>query len=106
MNDVIEVVNDDQRQLKTIGHISYFLHAIVAVGAVLPSYQPGVRMTDLGERGRSSLPDYAIDAVREAPRDALEGLKRPPGRRWLSSAEVGLIAYLKSKPKRRTTAKA
>ncbi|MBC7735078.1 MAG: NAD(P)/FAD-dependent oxidoreductase [Bacteriovorax sp.] len=37
-----------------------------AVGAVLPSYQPGVRMTDLGERGRSSLPDYAIDAVREA----------------------------------------
>ena len=47
-----------------------------------------------------------IDAVREAPRDALEGLKRPPGRRWLSSAEVGLIAYLKSKPKRRTTAKA
>ena len=47
-----------------------------------------------------------IDAVREAPRDALEGLKRPPGRRWLSSAEVGLIAYLNSKPKRRTTAKA
>ena len=37
-----------------------------AVGAVLPSYQPGVRMTDLGERGRASLPDYAIDAVREA----------------------------------------
>ena len=37
-----------------------------AVGAVLPSYQPGVRMTDLGERGRSSLPEYAIDAVREA----------------------------------------
>ena len=37
-----------------------------AVGAVMPSYQPGVRMTDLGERGHSSLPDYAIDAVREA----------------------------------------
>ena len=37
-----------------------------AVGAVMPSYQPGVRMTDLGERGRASLPDYAIDAVREA----------------------------------------
>ncbi len=46
-----------------------------------------------------------IEAVRDAPRDALDGLKRPPGRRWLSSAEVGLIAYLKSKPKRRTPAK-
>jgi len=42
MNDVIEVVNDDQRQLKTIGHISYFLHAIVAVGAVLPGVQGSV----------------------------------------------------------------
>jgi len=42
MNDVIEVVNDDQRQLKTIGHISYFLHAIVAVGAVMPGVQGSV----------------------------------------------------------------
>ncbi len=41
MNDVI-VVNDDPRQLKTIGHISYFLHAVVAVGAVLPGVQGSV----------------------------------------------------------------
>ena len=41
MNDVI-VVSDDQRQLKTIGHISYFLHAVVAVGAVLPGVQGSV----------------------------------------------------------------
>jgi DNA topoisomerase-1 len=47
-----------------------------------------------------------IDAVRDSPRDALDGLKRPPGRRWLSSAEVGLIAYLKVKPKRRKAASA
>ena len=33
-----------------------------AFGSVLPSYKPGVRLTDLG----SSLPDYAIDAIREA----------------------------------------
>jgi hypothetical protein len=32
------------------------------VGGVIPSYQPGVRMTDL----RMCLPDYAIDAIREA----------------------------------------
>ena len=31
-------------------------------GAVLPSYTPGVRLGDLG----TSLPDYAIDAIREA----------------------------------------
>ncbi|WP_019560554.1 MULTISPECIES: hypothetical protein [Caldimonas] len=28
--------------LRTLGHISYALHAIVAVGAVIPSFQPGV----------------------------------------------------------------
>jgi len=38
----------------------------VAFGNVLPSYKPGVRLTDLGARERSSLPDYAIDAIREA----------------------------------------
>ncbi len=37
-----------------------------AFGIVLPSYQPGVKLTDLGARGRAALPDYAIDAVREA----------------------------------------
>ena len=31
-------------------------------GSVLPSYKPGVHLTDLA----SSLPDYAIDAIREA----------------------------------------
>jgi hypothetical protein len=37
-----------------------------AFGSVLPSYKPGVRLTDLGARGNASLPGYAIDAVREA----------------------------------------
>ena len=40
MNDIVEV--PDQQQLKTIGHISYFLHAVVAVGAVLPGVQASV----------------------------------------------------------------
>ena len=35
-------------------------------GNVLPSYKPGVHLTDLGERGNESLPDYAIAALREA----------------------------------------
>jgi uncharacterized FAD-dependent dehydrogenase len=35
-------------------------------GKVLPSYRPGVRLTDLAQRDRSSLPGYAIEAIREA----------------------------------------
>ena len=41
MNDVIEV-SDSQQSLKTVGHISYFMHAVVAVGAVLPGVQASV----------------------------------------------------------------
>jgi uncharacterized membrane protein len=41
MNDVIDMDQRD-RALRTIGHISYLLHAIVAVGAVVPSFQPSV----------------------------------------------------------------
>jgi len=37
-----------------------------APGSVLPSYTPGVLMTDLAEPGNISLPDYAIAAIREA----------------------------------------
>jgi uncharacterized FAD-dependent dehydrogenase len=36
------------------------------LGKVEPSYKPGVHLTDLGERGRESLPTYAIEAIREA----------------------------------------
>ena len=41
MNEIIEV-DPRQQNLKTVGHISYFLHAVVAVGAVVPGFQPGV----------------------------------------------------------------
>jgi len=43
MNQVIEQPGSAlENHLRTIGHISYALHAIVAVGAVLPGVQPGV----------------------------------------------------------------
>ena len=42
MNDVIEIADHDRRPLKTLGHISYLLHTIVAVGAVLPTMQASV----------------------------------------------------------------
>jgi uncharacterized membrane protein len=43
MNEVIDM-NDKQESLKTVGHISYLLHTIVAVGAVFPVAQASVAL--------------------------------------------------------------
>lgn len=37
-----------------------------ALGGVLPSYKPGVKMTDFQQRGREVLPPYVLEAIREA----------------------------------------
>ena len=47
MNDIIENTapgpgSGRDGALRTVGHISYALHAIVAVGAVVPGFQPSV----------------------------------------------------------------
>jgi DNA topoisomerase-1 len=44
-----------------------------------------------------------VEAAKERPRDALQGMERPRARKWLSSAEVGLIEFLKqqARPKRK-----
>jgi DNA topoisomerase-1 len=47
-----------------------------------------------------------IDALQEDPRDPLHGLKRPPPRRRLTSAETAFLAFLKKKPQRRRQATA
>ena len=47
MNDIIDnTAPGSQRDdsLRTIGHISYALHAIVAIGAVLPAFQPSIAL--------------------------------------------------------------
>ena len=36
-----------------------------------------------------------VEAAKERPRDPLPGIERPPARKWLSSAEVGLLDFLK-----------
>ena len=41
MNDVVDVSGRDD-SLKTVGHVSYLLHTIVAVAAVLPGAQASV----------------------------------------------------------------
>ena len=42
MNQVVDVEDQRSRSLKNIGHISYLLHLVVAVGAVLPGVQASV----------------------------------------------------------------
>jgi len=42
-----------------------------------------------------------VEAAKERPRDPLPGIERPRARKWLSSAEVGLLAFLKSRSRRR-----
>ena len=37
-----------------------------SLGGVMPSYQPGVHLTDLADPQQPSLPGYALDAIREA----------------------------------------
>jgi uncharacterized membrane protein len=43
MNQIIEL-DERQASLKTVGHISYLLHLIVAVGAVMPGAQASVML--------------------------------------------------------------
>lgn len=45
-----------------------------------------------------------VDAVKEDPRDPLGSLRLPRARKRLSTAESGLLAFLKAKPKRRRKA--
>jgi uncharacterized membrane protein len=42
MNDVTTMDPARDDSLRTIGHISYALHAVVAIGAVVPGFQPSV----------------------------------------------------------------
>jgi len=46
MNDIIDVQTNDEKAegLKAWGWVSYVLHLIVAVGAVIPGAQPGAAL--------------------------------------------------------------
>lgn len=41
MSNIIDA-GEKERSLKTVGHISYALHTVVAVGALLPGVQAGI----------------------------------------------------------------
>ncbi|MBH9578947.1 NAD(P)/FAD-dependent oxidoreductase [Inhella proteolytica] len=40
--------------------------ASTVLGEVEPSYKPGITLTNLAQKGRGSLPDYVLEAIREA----------------------------------------
>ena len=42
-----------------------------------------------------------VEAAKERPRDPLPGIERPRSRKWLSSAEVGLLDFLKQQKRPR-----
>jgi len=42
-----------------------------------------------------------IEATKDNPRDPLGGMERPRARKWLSSAEVGFLEFLKKQKRRR-----
>jgi len=44
MNDIVDIESGKEQSLRTVGHISYLLHLVVAIGAVLPGAQPGIAL--------------------------------------------------------------
>ena len=47
-----------------------------------------------------------IEAARDRPRNPLNGMERPRGRKWLSSEEVGLLDFLAGRKRRKKSAEA
>jgi uncharacterized membrane protein len=73
MNEIIDAtqpLSEQQRSLKTVGNISYLLHTIVAVGAVLPGVQASVALLIVA---------FIIDVVKK---DAAMGTWQESHFRW------------------------
>lgn len=70
MSDIIDVQTSDQKaeDLKAIGWVSYVLHLIVALGAVIPGAQPGAALLIVA---------LVIDLVKKA-------MPKAPGRPTIS----------------------
>ena len=91
MNDsndsVVVLSNATESSLRTIGHISYALHAIVAVGAVLPGAQGSVLLL---------LVAFLLDLVK---RDDARGSWQESHFRWrIRSVVIAAIAYAVTAP--------
>ncbi len=74
-------------------------HARISVKTVVEPVAEALGNTVAMSR-KSYVHPAVLDAVKAEPRDPLDGMDRPRGRKWLSSAEVGLLGFL-AKPARR-----
>ena len=91
MNDsndsVVVLSRATESSLRTIGHISYLLHAIVAVGAVLPGAQGSVLLL---------LVAVVLDLVK---RDDARGSWQESHFRWrIRSVVIAAVAYAVTAP--------
>jgi uncharacterized membrane protein len=86
MSEIIDTVDRDN-SLKTVGHISYLLHTVVAVAAVLPGAQASVALL---------LVAFVIDLVKRS--DAL-GTWQESHFRWrIRTVVIAGILYLLTAP--------
>ena len=86
MNTVINM-DDNQRSLKTVGHVSYLLHLIVAVGAVLPGTQASVALLIVA---------FVIDLVKK---DSAQGTWQESHFRWRNRTVIwAAVLYLVTAP--------
>lgn len=86
MNQIIDTVDRDN-SLKTVGHISYLLHTIVAVAAVLPGAQASVALL---------LVAFIIDVVKRG--DAM-GTWQESHFRWrIRTVVIAGVLYLLTAP--------
>ena len=86
MSEVIDTVERDNG-LKTIGHISYLLHTIVAVGAVLPAMQASVLLLVVA---------FILDLVK---RDDARGTWQESHFRWrIRTVVIAAVLYLVTAP--------
>jgi DNA topoisomerase-1 len=80
-------------------------HARISVKTVVEPVAEALGNTPAISR-KSYVHPALLEAVKDDPRDPLDGMERPPARKRLSSAEVGLLQFLGkgSKGKRRSAA--
>jgi uncharacterized membrane protein len=87
MNGLVELQPQREKSLRTVGHISYALHAVVALGAVLPGVQGSVLLLVIA---------FAIDLFK---RDEARGSWQESHFRWrIRSVLYCGLAYLLTAP--------
>jgi uncharacterized membrane protein len=86
MNTVINM-DETQRSLKTVGHVSYLLHLIVAIGAVMPGAQASVALLIVA---------FVIDLVKK---DSAQGTWQESHFRWRIRTVIwAAVLYLVTAP--------